>query len=55
MIIIETGGIIKWEDTEEIINFMRQTDGRRVSKEQYDKIVELIKNSQSENVEISIP
>ena len=49
-----TDGIIKWEeDIEEIRNFIRQTDGQRVSKEQYDKIVELIKNSSSENIEIT--
>lgn len=47
-----TGGVIHYDDLEELQNFIRQTDGLRLSEEQSNELIRIIKNSQPENVEI---
>lgn len=50
-----TGGIVSEETIEEIRKFIRQTDGFILSKEQSDKIIELVSKLSSGNIEISMP
>ena len=51
-----TGGVIYYEESiEELNKFIKQTDGLRLSEEQIKQFIDILKNSSSENVEISIP